>query len=169
MEMTPIEITGSWRYEVLSAISTDRQWTYQHGNGRWAVTHATGRRYWAPSLDQARRDTSDGTAARLLAIGKPLPDGKPLAKGEHRAIIAELSVQDCQQMLITLQAEVPYMVQSAAARVCPTAIPGVPIPTRTLTQMLGVVYGGEPYAWVDALAAVRPDLIPPHLNHQPAL
>lgn len=162
---------AEFRGQVYAATSLDGQWEYRQigGSAVWSVTHApTGRRYWTVGLDRARRETADGTAAAFLDIDKPLPDGKPLAKGEHRAIVAELSVRDCQEMLRVLRNEVPFMVESAAARVCPNAVPGVPVSARTLTQMLGVVYGGEPYAWVDALAEVRPDLVPPHLHRQPA-
>lgn len=164
--LTPIEITSKFRYEVLAAVSVDRQWKYQRVSGaRWSVTHApTGRRYWVAGLDQARAETADGTAARLLGIDAPLPCGKPLHKGEHAAIVAELTGPDCERMLAELNRQVPFMVEGAAGRVRPNPVPGLPAPYRTLQQMLGVVYGGEPWAWVDALRAVRPDLVPPHLD-----
>lgn len=163
---------AEFRGQVYAATSLDGQWEYRQigGSAVWSVTHApTGRRYWTVGLDQARRETADGTAADRLQLDRDPRPGKPMVQGEYRAIVAELSVRDCQEMLRVLRSEVPFMVESAAARVCPNAVPGVPVSARTLTQMLGVVYGGEPYAWVDALAEVRPDLVPPHLDRRPAL
>lgn len=162
---TPID-AAVFRGRTYAATSLDGQWAYQQTAGpAWSVTHVpTGRRYWTVGLDRARVETGDGTAARILDIGRPLPPGKPLARGEHRAICAELSVRDCEEMLTVLHGEVPYMVDAAVWQVAPGAVPGLALPARGLANVLGAVYGGEPSAWVDALRVVRPDLVPPHLD-----
>ncbi|MFG1857571.1 hypothetical protein ACGFJT_37455 [Actinomadura geliboluensis] len=71
-------------------------------------------------------------------------------------------------MLARLAASVPYMVEHAADRIAPGAVPGVTVPARALKQMLGVIYGDEPFTWVAALREVRPDLVPPRADQMPA-
>ncbi|NEA22666.1 hypothetical protein [Actinomadura bangladeshensis] len=170
MALTPIEITGQARWGVFAAVSRDGQWDYREIAGSlWSVTHVpTGRRYWVTGLDQAREQTGDGTAAAFLAIGKPLPDGKPLAKGEHAAITLELSTADMDRMLTQVQASEPDTVGLATSRIRPRTELGRRMLAGDMTRMLGVVYGHAPTAWLDALRAVRPDLVPPHIAAQAA-
>lgn len=166
--LTPIEITGQFRYEVLSAVSTDGQWKYQRDyNIGWSTIHVpSGRRYWTTSLDAARADTADGTANQVLAIGHEPPAGKPMVKGEHTAITAHLTPRDLEKMLkVALVADgIPELVAEVRARI--GLSPSWRMSGTSLGKALGAVYGTAPDVWLAALRAVRPDLVPPHLTQE---
>lgn len=172
MTVTPIEVTGQARWGVFAAVSADGQWDYREVAGSlWSVTHvATGRRCWVTGLDQARRDTGDGTAADRLEIGHQPRPGKPMVQGEYRAIRGELSARDLAAMLDQVRPRAGQVVAEVLTRF---GLPGDYLGRRTVApfragQILGAVYGAHPDVWLAALAAVRPDLVPPHLSHQPA-
>ncbi|HWB35196.1 MAG TPA: hypothetical protein VHA75_04135 [Rugosimonospora sp.] len=170
MDLTLID-PAEFRGQVYAATSLDGQWEYRQigGSTVWSVTHVpTGRRYWVTGLDQAREQTGDGTAAAFLDIDKPLPNGKPLTKGEHMAITLELSAADMERMLTQVKASTPDTVGLATSRIRPRVEPGQRMLTGDMTRMLGVVYGYAPTAWVDALTSVRPDLVPPHITRHAA-
>lgn len=171
--LTPIEVTSSWRYETLAAVSTDGQWNYRQISGGpvWAVTHVpTGRRYWTVGLDQARSETADGTAAARLEIGSQPRRGKPMVQGEFAAIRSELSARDLEAMLVYVRPHVAGVVAETLTRI------GLPVDylerytvsVSCAGKILGAVYSASPDVWVDALRTVRPDLIPPHLERRPA-
>ncbi|MFB4306968.1 hypothetical protein [Actinomadura sp. GTD37] len=170
--MTPIVITDDFRGEPQAAVSTDRFWTYQQvcGPALWSVTHVpTGRRYWVAGLDQARQETGDGTAAARLELDREPRPGKAMVEGERTAIRGELTARDLTRMLDHARSHAAGMVADVLARfgLRPDRLDHRTVAPARAGQILGAVYGTAPNVWLDALRAVRPDLVPPHLDRQP--
>lgn len=156
--LTPVSLIRN-RGRVYAARSNDGVWAYRLTRGRWEVTHReSGRRVWAPSLERARALTADPEfVGRLLAAP---PAGKVLAKAEYAAIRGELSPVDVRRMLQVVPAR---EVESAIGRVRPGArLLG--LAAADAVNVLGVVYGTVPGAWLGALRRVRPELVPVSLR-----
>lgn len=154
VQLTPVSLIRN-HGRVYAARALDGVWAYRVTGSRWEVTHREfGRRVWAPTLDAARAWTADPTfVARLLAAP---PDGKVLARAEYAAIRGELTAVDVRRML---QAVPAGAVETGIGRVRPGArLLG--LAAADAVNVLGVVYGTVPGAWLGALRVVRPELVP---------
>lgn len=162
---TPIRVDVH-RSRIYAATSICGKWAYLSKGALCEITHApTRRRYWTNGLEQARRETADGTAARRLETWRTSPPpGKPMTDGEHHAIMDELSRVDCERMLAAIYTDAGMLVEAAVHRIRPNTAPDALLTSRTVSQILGVLYGHAPDLWLSALRTRRPELVPPHLN-----
>jgi hypothetical protein len=87
---------------------------------------------------------------------------KPLTKAQHVHVIRELSAREMDRILDHLTEVMPDVVEQATNRIRPNRRRG-PLTAHDLIKVLGIVYGADPTAWVDAVQSVRPDLIPAQL------